>query len=72
MQPQRAHIKALSLELGDFGDGGWLASIVLHYELQADTHGRPPSVEAAATSLPLELSQPIIHGLTVKATIQPN
>ncbi|MCY1221674.1 hypothetical protein D9M72_337400 [compost metagenome] len=72
MQAQRAHIKAVSVELGDLGDGGWHASIVLHYKLQADTHGRPPPSEAAATSLPFELSQPIIDDLTVKATIQPS
>ncbi|MCY1225039.1 hypothetical protein D9M72_372280 [compost metagenome] len=48
MQAQRAHIKAVSLELSNFGDGGWRASIVLHYELQADTHGRsPPFYELA-------------------------
>ncbi|ODV40999.1 hypothetical protein AWV79_02460 [Cupriavidus sp. UYMMa02A] len=67
MQAQRAHIKAVSHELADFGDGDWHASLALHYELQADTHGRPPPVEAAATSLPLELLQPIIDGLTAKA-----
>ncbi|GAB7550426.1 hypothetical protein CS8_101420 [Cupriavidus sp. 8B] len=72
MQTQRAHIKAVSLELGYFGDGGWHASIVLHYELQADTHGSPPSLKAAGTSLPFKLSQPIIDDLTVKATIEPS
>ncbi|CAG9187568.1 hypothetical protein LMG23994_07013 [Cupriavidus pinatubonensis] len=72
MQAQRPHIKAFSLELGYFGDGGWHAALALHYELQADTYGRPPPVEAAATSLPLELSQSIIDGRTVKATIQPS
>ncbi|MBP0621000.1 hypothetical protein J8I82_13850 [Cupriavidus sp. LEh25] len=71
-QAQRAHIKAVSLELGYFGDGGWYPSLVLHYKLQGDTHGRPPPVEAAATSLPLEVSQPIIDDLTIKATIQPS
>ncbi|KAI3601214.1 hypothetical protein D8I24_4010 (plasmid) [Cupriavidus necator H850] len=44
MEAQRAHVKAASLELGYFGDGGWLASLIVHYELQADTHGRPPPV----------------------------
>ncbi len=72
MQTQRAHIKAASLELGYFGDGGWLASLIVPYKLQADTHGRHPPVEAAAASLPLEPSQPIIDDLTVKARIQPS
>ncbi|MGO4815544.1 ATP-binding protein [Cupriavidus sp. 2MCAB6] len=37
---------------GKFVDSGWHASLVLPYELQTDTHGRPPPLEAAATGLP--------------------
>lgn len=50
MQAQRAHIKAVSFELGYFVDGGRCATIVLHDELQADTQ---------AALLPWKLRRPV-------------